>query len=113
MSDRRVCDWPGCEENREESMLYCERHLGAEIDRWLADSGYPGRVGREVTIGSIDVARLCASDGRPMLARIHMLTPGQAVSALAYLSGFAPEATSKAIRHATGVPVPESTEEEL
>lgn len=43
MSDT-TCDWQDCERGREPGMLFCAEHLGSEIDRWLADSGYPGRV---------------------------------------------------------------------
>lgn len=33
-----TCDATGCESNRESGMLYCQQHLGEEINRHLAQT---------------------------------------------------------------------------
>lgn len=49
------------------------------------------------TIGSESVAVTHESNGNPVLARIHRLTPEQARGALVYLAGRAPHAFAEAL----------------
>ncbi|MQA06899.1 MAG: hypothetical protein GEV07_30810 [Streptosporangiales bacterium] len=66
-------------------------------------------------IGSEGAARNLDRDGHPLLAAIHRLSPRQACDALAFLAGYSPDGTTRALDSATAgdvadVVVPELTE---